>query len=234
MRGGQPTFERIVKNLEAIKGVIDVVIRVNLDQENRPHLRELVRILGARGLLSGERAMRVYAAKLTVYTEQVKMAWQPLSQSDLPGLSDPVHEEMAALGEEDEKAPSVLMSALRAGSCSAMVDHSFVIGPNGHLFKCELGIHDVREAVGSVHEALPAESGERRRLPLLSKDRGSLAHDWGAYNPFDNAKCSGCRFAPACKGGCPKRVLENATDFMQGTCEHWDNNIERLVRELAG
>jgi radical SAM protein with 4Fe4S-binding SPASM domain len=50
-----------------------------------------------------------------------------------------------------------------------------------------------------------------RRLPVVGAAVGSKAHDWTAYNPFDNATCSGCQFASICKGGCPKRVLEQDT-----------------------
>ncbi|HEY2516596.1 MAG TPA: radical SAM protein [Polyangiaceae bacterium] len=243
MRGGQPTFERILRNLKAIKGLLDVVIRVNVDQENRAHLPELVRLLAAEGLLSGERAMTIYAGKVTAYTEQVEMAWAPLAQSDIPNLSTPLDDTLARLGLDVPEKQSALLHALQPGSCAAMLDHSFVIGPKGHLFKCELGIHDLREAVGSVHALPEVPAPAKRRLPLAALAAngagagdavGSRAHDWGAYNPFDNAKCSGCRFVPMCKGGCPKRQLENETEFLQETCEHWDKNIVRLVNEFAG
>jgi hypothetical protein len=79
----------------------------------------------------------------------------------------------------------------------------------------------------------PKASPARRRLPLAPGATGSRAHDWGAYNPFDNEKCSGYRYVPMCKGGCAKRVLEDDTDFMRGTCDYWDNSIVRLVTEFA-
>jgi len=237
MRGGQPTFDKILRNLKAIKGLIDVVIRVNLDEGNREHVPELARLLAAEGLLSGDRAMTLYTAKLTVYTEQVRMAWKPLNQSDLPSLDEALDATLSHLALPTGEKRSVLLTGLESGSCSAMVDNSFVIGPRGHLFKCELGIHDVREAVGSVHPPQTEAPSPRRRLPLAASgtsEKGSRAHDWGSYNPFDNVKCSGCRYVPMCKGGCPKRVLENETEFMDGTCAYWDNSIVRLVTEFAG
>jgi sulfatase maturation enzyme AslB (radical SAM superfamily) len=45
--------------------------------------------------------------------------------------------------------------------------------------------------------------------------------------------CSGCQFASLCKGGCQKRVLEQDTAFMQETCDYWDHNIARFIRQLA-
>ncbi|MGO8993503.1 MAG: radical SAM protein [Polyangiaceae bacterium] len=234
MRGGQATFDRIVGNLKAVKGLIDVVIRVNVDEGNRPRVPELARYLAGEGLLSGERAMMMYTGKLTAYTEQVQMAWKPLKQSDMAGLEEDLESVLSSLCAPAMEQGSPLLGALQSGSCSATVDHSYVIGPRGHLFKCELGIHDVREAVGSVLESPAPEPGARRRLPLAPSSKGSLAHDWGAYNPFDNEKCSGCRYVPICKGGCPKRQLERDAEFLRGTCAYWDNNFVRFVTEFAG
>ena len=172
MRGGQPTFDKILRNLKAIKGLIDVVIRVNLDEGNRAHVPELARLLADEGLLSGDRAMTLYTAKLTVYTEQVRMAWKPLNQSDLPALDDASTDALAPRAPDRREAIGSPQRP-RTGSCSAMVNNSFVIGPRGHLFKCELGIHDVREAVGSVHPPQAEAPGPRRRLlPLAASGTG--------------------------------------------------------------
>ena len=117
------------------------------------------------------------------------------------------------------------------GGCSAMEHNSFVIGPKGHLFKCELGIHDHREAVGRVSSEVE-EPLARKRLPLLKAGtRGDKALDWDGYNPYDNATCSTCQFVPICKSGCPKKVMEGASNFMDATCAYWDNNFPQLVQQ---
>lgn len=122
-----------------------------------------------------------------------------------------------------------------------MRKHSFVIGPRGQLFKCELAIHDDRQALGVVDAAAtePARPAKKpRSLPVVGQAIGQAtgvhAHDWDAYNPFDNAKCSGCQFVPVCKGGCAKRVLDADTAFMQQTCDYWDHNYKQLIQRLAG
>jgi len=106
--------------------------------------------------------------------------------------------------------------------------HSFVVGPNGHLFKCELGIHDIREAVGVLAEPT-ITTKMKKRLPVVST--GSKAHAWEAFNPFDRELCSTCQFVPICKSGCPKKVMEGSEQFMSGTCEYWDTNFVQMVHE---
>lgn len=54
-----------------------------------------------------------------------------------------------------------------------------------------------------------------------------------AYNPFDNAACSGCQFVPICKGGCPKKVMEGNEAVMAATCSYWDKNFPKLLKEAA-
>jgi uncharacterized protein len=123
-----------------------------------------------------------------------------------------------------------------------MQHHSFVIGPQGHLFKCELGIHDEREAVGSVHgparivRDTSKKPDNKRRLPILdarNKLAGTKALPWASYNPFDDDRCRSCQFSPVCKGGCPKRHLENDEPFLAATCQHWDTNFARLLEDAA-
>jgi uncharacterized protein len=237
-KGGQASFDRIVANLREVHDLIQLTIRINVDQGNLGHIGALVRVLKAEGLLDGPHAATIYASKVTAYTEQAQMVWEPLQQRALASLSDPIDRELASLGLPVPRKTSPLVRGTKRGGCSAMHHNSFVIGPKGHLFKCELGIHDPREAVGTLGEAAAApapapDSRPLRRLPVVRQEVGTKAHDWNGYNPFDNEKCSGCQFVPMCKGGCPKRVLEDDTPFMQETCDYWDHNIRRLVTDLA-
>lgn len=239
-KGGQPSFDRIVANLREVGNAIRVIVRVNVDRENHPRVGELVDALADAGVLAAGGVERIYAGKLTAYTEQVKLVGDTIIQHDLPSLDTPIRASLAGRGLSAPAEQVVLAGPPNRGGCSAMTDDSFVIGPRGHLFKCELGIHDVGEAIGAVagseaDESVPQVPTTRRgrRLPVVGAAVGSKAHDWRAYNPFDNVKCSGCQFAPLCKGGCPKRVLEQDTAFMQETCDYWDHNIARFIRQLA-
>ncbi len=235
-KGGQRSFDRIMANLREAHDVIGVRVRINIDRDNRPHVRELLSNLSDAGLLHGPHAVSVYGGKLSSYTSLVDIPGDPLSQDDLLDLNSPLEAELdrIAADAEVDKPASPLLTATRGG-CAAVRKHSFVIGSRGQLFKCELGIHDDRQAVGSVHP--PAEAPPprqlKRRLAVVSGGFGSDALDWDAYNPYENEKCGSCQFVPVCKSGCPKAVMEGTTEEDNQVCDYWDNNVGELVRRLA-
>lgn len=231
-KGGQPSFERILANLRNTHDLLQLTLRVNVDHGNAAHQGELVQVLAAAGLLDGPHAATIYAGKVTAYTEQSEMLWTPLEQRALSTLGDPIARELGALGLR-VPVKSSPFGRIERGGCSATRNHSFVIGSRGQIFKCELGIHDDRQALGVLAADPPAPAKKPRSLPVLGQAIGTHAQDWAAYNPFDNPKCSGCQFVPVCKGGCPKRVLDADTAFMQQTCDYWDHNYQALIRELA-
>ncbi|MEM7159166.1 MAG: radical SAM protein [Myxococcota bacterium] len=241
-KGGQRSYDRIMANLKQAHDVIAVRVRINIDQENRPHVRQLLRELGEAGLLHGPHAVSVYGGKLSSYTELVEIPGDKLSQNDLLDLNSPVEDELDRLEADAEvdKPKSPLLTATRGG-CSAVREYSYVIGSRGQLFKCELGIHDDRQAVGSVHrehEAPPPRRPKQRRLQVIGSGGGnggfgSGALPWETYNPYDNDKCGSCQFVPVCKSGCPKAVMDGTAEEDNEICNYWDDNIGELVRRLA-
>jgi uncharacterized protein len=233
-KGGQASFDRILANLRDSLDVIRTTIRVNVDEGNHASQAELVRVLAAAGVLDGPHAARIYAGKVTRYTEQSEMLWAPLTQRAIASMGDPIASELGALGLPVLAKGSPLDWVGDKGGCSAMRKHSFVIGPSGQTFKCELGIHDDREALGMVAPIAPEPTRKPRRLPVVGQAFGTRAHNWSGHNPYDSAKCSSCQFVPVCKGGCPKRVMESETGFMQETCDYWDHNYKRLITDFAG
>lgn len=233
-KGGQRSYDRIVANLREAHDVIAIRIRINVDRDNRPYVRELLGELAAAGLLSGPHAASVYAGKLSSYSSLVDIPGEPLSQDDLLDLNSPVEDELRRLeaDAEVERPKSPLLTATRGG-CSAVRDHSFVIGSRGQLFKCELGIHDDAQALGSVHPPAAAPPPRTpRRLNVLDSGFGSKALDWAGYNPYDSDKCGSCQFVPVCKSGCPKAVMEGTTEADHEICNYWDDNVGELVRRL--
>lgn len=241
-RGGQPSYDRILSNLREAHTELRLRIRVNVDRDNQPHVPQLVRELGAAGLLHGPHAAEIYVGKVTSYTAQVESPGELLSVDDLVDIDEPVHAALQALNAPAaaQRPRSVLLSVSRGG-CSATREHSFVIGSRGQLFKCELGIHDDRQAVGSVHPEgempPPRPAKAKKRLAVLGGPSraagvfGSAALDWARFNPYDQDKCRTCQFVPVCKSGCPKVVMEGEAD--DTICRFWDDSVGDLVRRLA-
>lgn len=233
-KGGQPSFHRIVANVRDTFEILNTRIRINVDESNHGAQGELVHALAAEGILRGPHAPLIYAGKVTRYTEHSEMIGTPLEQRQIAAMHDPLARALAALGRPVLSGGSPLDGASDRGGCSAMRKHSFVIGPSGQVFKCELGIHDNREALGLVAPVAEPAVSKPRRLPVVNQAFGTRALDWSGHNPYDSPKCAGCQFVPVCKGGCPKRVMERDVAAMQETCDYWDHNHPRLIREVAG
>jgi uncharacterized protein len=229
-KGGRASFEQILTNLRAVRDIMSLIIRINVDQQNKPHLGELVRILEEAKLFEGPNSATIYASPVVPYTDQAKMVAKVVEQKDLPSLKEGMLAELKAAGlQQDAHTPQRSLLEVERGGCSAMRNNSFVIGPRGHLFKCDLSIHDNEESIGTVQTAPQTAPGE----PVPEQPATKKALPWQRYNPFDNEACAGCQFVPICKGGCPKKVMEGNELFMAGTCSYWDKNFPRLLKDAA-
>ncbi|MBC7975454.1 MAG: radical SAM protein, partial [Myxococcales bacterium] len=96
-KGGQGSFDRILANLRETTDVLRTIVRVNVDQGNHASQRELVRVLADAKLLDGPHAARIYAGKVTAYTEQSEMLWTPLDQRAIGTIAEPIAAELGAL-----------------------------------------------------------------------------------------------------------------------------------------
>lgn len=85
---------------------------------------------------------------------------------------------------------------LCAKGCSATKTCSYIIGPNGEIYKCWEHVGYKDKIVGSIY------NNELSNQKLFNDFifRGNCLNDY---------KCKSCRLLPICSGGCPKRRLEN-------------------------
>ncbi|MFW5781814.1 MAG: SPASM domain-containing protein, partial [Candidatus Muiribacteriaceae bacterium] len=81
-------------------------------------------------------------------------------------------------------------------SCSAITLHSYVLGPEGELYKCWRDIGRKEMIVGSIDGSIPTNN------TLLAKYLVDI-------NPYTSDKCGDCFFLPLCNGGCPNLRYRN-------------------------
>ena len=74
--------------------------------------------------------------------------------------------------------------------------NSYLIGPEGEIYKCWNDVGEADKIVGNIKEE------KMSNLPLFAKymTAGSL---------FDDGNCKDCRLLPICSGGCPRRRVNN-------------------------
>lgn len=88
--------------------------------------------------------------------------------------------EKGFLSEED-----AINLKFKGGQCYACHQGSFVVAPNGDLYKCTVTMKDKNATVGNIFDGV---------------DRNNYYFKW--VNPVLPEKCNKCVFLPLCQGGC--------------------------------
>lgn len=179
LAGGVPTFDRIIENLVAIKDLIKdpIAIRINADRHNIDRVDNVIRILREKGL---EKVTYPYLAMVEnlngAYNDNSCLHTNEFSARDFSFIT---RNGLNIL----DRIPRQL-----ASYCGADSDNSFVIGPDGRIYKCwnEIGIEG-RE-IGTLKEGIR---------------EGQQLHSFLLYDATRDPECVACKFLPVCMGGCP-------------------------------
>lgn len=197
---GDPTFDQIVENIIlAKKHGIAPAIRINIDKQTQTELKQLVELMIEKGL--GE---DLYLGYLEGNTDSCKgYAANCLS-----------HEEFAKTYVDYEKL--LLAKNLKPGYpllhhtyCGADYLYSYVIEPNGNMYKCwnEVGIDKYR--IGNIGTCEDYEQFIRNPNENYAK--------FLTWSPFNFEKCRECSFLPICTGGCQY----NGQRAGEPVCDRW-------------
>lgn len=197
---GEPTFDRILENLIlAKKHGIETAIRVNIDKQTQSELKQLVELMIENGL--GE---DVYLGYLEGNTDSCKgYAVNCIS-----------HEEFAKTYVEFERLLS--SKNLKPGYpllhhtyCGADYLYSYVIEPNGNIYKCwnEVGIEKC--SIGNI--------GNCKDFEQLIRNPNQNYAKFLTWSPFKFEKCRECSYLPICTGGCQY----NGHRAGEPVCERW-------------
>ncbi len=188
LRGGAPTFDRIVKNMLAAAGRMSISVRVNIDRNNVDSMEELLDELEAAGLRG---KVRIYFARI-----------QPVTQfcSDVAGVCCGAEdfskwESRFEMRKLERGWGSPRYPALR-GPCAADSIVGKTICPDGTIVKCWNDVSSPEKAIGHLLK------------PTLSEEAmaGNQLH-WMSWDPFEKAECVECNILPLCMGGCPSEVF---------------------------
>jgi uncharacterized protein len=211
LRSGQGTFHRIIDNLCAAAGILDLSVRINIDKDNVNSASEVVELLHHRGILD---KVRVTFAQITasgsVCSDIIERCHD---NQEFAGILTRIYERLFAAGLSDVDIPGPASGV----GCGAIAEGYFVVAPTGHLFKCweDLSI-DAQKSIGSIFMSERTEQQERN----LERYRG--------WQPVGLTDCRDCRILPICMGGCPARGLEQANPT-HGSCASWKYNLREML-----
>lgn len=178
LSGGGGSFDRIIENIMTaveVAPALYISIRVNIDGDNHEEYVELFNFLKSKNLPR----VSIYPAFVTEYGES-----------------------FCGYALDSATRKNLLMKYSRATSetylhfypqgkrmeCAVRNPNSYVIGPDGEIYKCWNDVGDGSKVVSDIKGKIMNES---LLLQYLS----------GA-DPFESDECRACILLPVCSGGC--------------------------------
>lgn len=192
LAGGGSTFDKIMRNLKAVKEVqdqFDITIRVNFDESNLAETNKLIEYL--KDEFADDKRFGIFFRPVG--------RWGGKNDDELPVCSSIISNQKIWEFSNEALSNGIRMSSMVAGSlmptgsvCYAAKPHSLVIGSNGKLYKCTVSFEEEVNKVGEIHE-----DGS------LDLDYDKIAA-WTTSGEETDSVCQSCFYRPACQGNhCP-------------------------------
>ena len=212
LKGGHPTFDKIIENLCAAKDSLpeSVNIRINADRHNIDRVDNVVKILREKGL----------EGKVHPYLAMVE------NSNDAYNDNSCLHAKEFSMFDFDFIMRNGLnvvscMPAQCGNVCGADGCNSFVINADGRLYRCwdDMGI--TTHSIGTLKDGV--------------KDTPRY-YTYMMYDATEDPECRECKFLPICMGGCPHKRIENpqhrCTDIKYGLESYMSVIPEILERQM--
>lgn len=198
------SFERIISNIVNMdkNSNAQVHIRVNVDKDNINSAYELVDYLSALVLVDIDMnlgMMKEFGCEHSCGN----------CNSNLFTMKD-FAEEFLEFRDYLEchgfyNAISKMQPEYKVNSCTMDAPDSYVIDPNGYVYKCISKVGQREQSIGNVKT-------------------GFLTDAHNTVSPFEFENCTKCRYFPICKGGC---LMNNGGNRRE--CNIWKYITEELV-----
>jgi uncharacterized protein len=245
LRGGQGTFDKIVRNVRAVADLCAVSIGGNFDedsvgsypalldfleqQEFAPKLSKVAfkPILRSGPPLADKKIIPLTALDRSGRAEKplngtcmtvAGTGAQPAAAAcDSCGLLD---EKMAWLRDETKRRGFPTVDGVHMGPCEIHRRHSHTIGPDGSLYACPGFTGEKAQSTGHIDGR---DDAWRRRA-------ASTFERLAAWE-----ECSGCAFIPVCAGGCTVAAHAEFGDVNKPNCHKrsFEEGVATLAREAA-
>jgi uncharacterized protein len=238
LRGGQGTFDRIIRNVRAVAHKTRVAIGGNFDEssvDSYPALLDFLKEQDFADKLSRVSFKPVIrerpADKPKGFIPLTALAGdgKPLNGTCMTSAGGGtsicdscnfVDEKMAFLREETQKRGFPTVDGVHMGPCEIHRRHAHTIGPDGSLYACPGFTGDAKMSTGHIDGRVEP----RRNAALEQFERLSA---W--------EQCNECPFIPVCAGGCTVAAHTELGDLHAPNCHKssFEAGLVSLAREAA-
>ena len=180
LKSGRPTFDIILRNLDNFTSAIPethVTLRVNISKENQNDFPILYKYLNNR--YNGKN----FSVSPALVTDHGGCKVDCLGNKDKLDFLKELYFKHHL--KEVEFYPSIT----EAYVCTAQQLHSFVVDPNGYLYKCWVDIGKKERIIENLDNTIVTNPDLVSRY-LMNTDK------------FSDPKCLDCFLFPVCDGGC--------------------------------
>jgi uncharacterized protein len=209
LAGGQGTFDVLMKNLSTMANeVSSITVRINLLRDNIDSAMRLVR--------------RLKAAQLDTPTLSISLGHVDKSsdhcgadQSTLLSRREFAEcKEMLFGGDGESKIGNGALPAPFDTFCCADRLNSYVVAPNGEVFKCWNSLGRRGESIGRIDGPIA-----ERASPCLN------------FQADEDVECRTCKFLPVCQGGCSDVQIRSGRS--QKECTELKYTLRQRLTEWA-
>ncbi len=238
LRGGQGTFDKIIRNLREVAPLTRVAIGGNFDAETVDSYPALLAFLSEQEFAAQLSRVafkpiireKKAAAKGMIALTAVAADGKPLngacmttagtgvtSACDGCGVAD---EQMVFLREQTKKHGFATTDGVHMGPCEIHKGHAHTVGPDGSLFACPGFAGEPTQSVGHI---------EGRTDPFRTQ----------AHRNFERlrawAQCRDCAFIPVCAGGCTVAAHNELGDMNAPNCHKasFEAGVVALAHDAA-
>jgi uncharacterized protein len=211
-KNGKPSFETIIKNIQYAVDKIAVGIRVNVDQSFTPGIiKELLQELIDAGV---HEKVGLYFGQLEASTTVCSNISESCYETaDFSKIEIEYYRLLLENNFRIDRLPSPMSTF-----CMAQVINSFLIDPDGDIYKCFNHVGEKEKKMGNI-----ANEIDYRDPNFLHLFR---------FLPFEDETCNSCDFLPICMGGCPSRRSDRNMKGEQ-LCDSWRHNLEPMLEIIA-
>lgn len=211
------TFNVILSNIKKLKeNNINIMIRMNVDKTNVDSIDEFLNILAQNNL----RDTSVSFGRVTSGTEAcVSMIDSCMNTEEYAKENLKYQQKLFENGfnTDIEGNFTGFYPSVKTNYCGADNVGTFVLDPEGYMYKCWCDVGETHRAVGNVLE----------RHNELNEEMYMRNITYIFWSPFDHEECLKCNLLPICMGGCPHNGLKNGS---KPECESWKYNLKEVLK----
>lgn len=195
LKNGQGTFDILIANAKLMKKRgIKVCFRANITKSNKDSFELLLKDLVKNNLQS----CNVLPSKVVPYKYDCFVEDNDCLDCKEWALKIVEYRKLLyKYGVLDLKYPYILRKNM--SHCSADDTNSFVVDPEGYLYKCPSDLGYLPKSIGNIINF------ENKKIQCNNE----VYTNYILWSPFDHQECLDCNVLPFCVGGCPKIGLLN-------------------------